>query len=243
MFIDLMTQRPPCHDRSMSSDQAAFSETAGTDPGPSTDRVRLRRLAREGSHRREDLHAVLDAGFICHLGVSVDGAPMVVPTIYARTGDHLVIHGSVASRSLRQAKAGLEVCVTVTHVDGLIVARSVFEHSVAYRCAMVFGTADVVDEPGAKEEALRVIADHSVPGTWGYARTPSEAELAKTMVLRLALDEFSVKISEGPPGDGDGPDAALDVWAGVLPLSVHRGSPVPDPALRPGIMLPPHLGG
>lgn len=215
--------------------------TGVDDSGPATDRVRLRRLAEEGSHRRSDLDAILDDASICHLGVEVNGGPMVVPTICARQGDHLVIHGSVASRTLRQSKAGLPVCVTVTLVDGLIIARSVFEHSVAYRCAMIYGTAHVVEDREAKLEALQVLADHVVPGTWGYARTPDASELAKTMVLRLPLEEFSVKISAGPPSDGSGPDGALDVWAGVVPFHVVRGEPLADPALRPGIDLPPHL--
>ena len=213
------------------------------DPGPASERVRLRRLAGEGSHRRADLDAVLDAGFLCHLGVAVDGSVTVVPTVCARDGDHLLIHGSVAGRSMRAARDGAPVCVTVTHVDGLIVARSVFEHSVAYRCAMVYGTAEVVDDPAAKVAALEILSERTVPGTWGYARTPDARELAQTMVLRLALEEFSVKISTGPPDDADGPDGALDIWAGVVPLTTVAGTPVADPALRPGIPLPPHLGG
>jgi nitroimidazol reductase NimA-like FMN-containing flavoprotein (pyridoxamine 5'-phosphate oxidase superfamily) len=186
---------------------------------------------------------VLDAGFVCHLGVVLDGAPTVVPTLYARRDRELLIHGSVAGRSMRAARDGAPVCVTVTHVDGIVVARSVFEHSAAYRCAMVYGTASAVADPAAKEEALRVLSEHVAPGSWGYARTPDPKELAQTMVLRLPLEEFSVKVSDGVPGDGDGPDAALDVWAGLLPLTVTRGAPVPDPALRPGIALPRHLGG
>ena len=210
------------------------------DPGPSTDRLRLRRLPDEGSHRREDLHAVLDAGFVCHLGVVVDGWPMVVPTTYGRNGDHLLVHGSAASRSLRTAKAPTPACVTVTLVDGLVLARSVFNHSVNYRCAMVYGTAELVDDPVDKLAALEALSERVVPGQWAYARSPSPKELAATTVLRLALDEASVKVSEGPPDDDDA-DLDLDVWAGVVPLTTVRHDPVPAPDLRVGISLPQHI--
>ncbi len=205
-----------------------------------TDRTRLRRMPERGSTRRADLHALLDAGFVCHLGLVVEGLPLVVPTSYGRRGDTLFVHGSAASRSLRAAKGGTPVCVTVTHVDGLVLARSVFEHSVDYRCAMVFGTA-VLLEGEAKLEGLHAISEHAAPGQWGYARVPSLKELAATTVLGLPLTEASVKIRTGPPGDGDSPDAALDVWAGVLPLFTARGAPVPDPSLRAGIAVPEHL--
>ncbi len=147
-----------------------------------------------------DLEAVLDAGFVCHLGLEVDGWPMVVPTTYGRRGDDLYLHGSVASRSLRTAKAPVPVCVTVTLVDGLVLARSLFNHSVNYRCAMVYGLPELLDDPAEKLAGLEAISDHVVPGQWGYARSPSAKELAATTVLRLSLDEASVKISEGPPG-------------------------------------------
>ncbi len=215
--------------------------TDGSAPGPSTDRVRLRRLPDQGSHRREDLHAVLDAGFVCHLGVVVDGRPMVVPTTYGRDGDHLVVHGSVASQSLRTAKAPTPVCVTVTHVDGLVLARSVFNHSVNYRCAMVYGMPELVDERAAKLAALEVLSEHVAPGQWSYARYPSDKELAKTTVLRLALDEASVKVSDGPPDD-DEEDLALDVWAGVVPLRTVRMDPEASPDLGVDVALPDHLG-
>ena len=214
----------------------------GADPGPATDRVRLRRLPDQGSHRRHDLDAVLDAGFVCHLGVVVDGGPMVVPTTYARTGDHLVVHGSAASRSLRTARAPSPVCVTVTLVDGLVLARSVFNHSVNYRCAMVYGLPELLDDPADKLTALEALSEHVVPGQWGYARSPSAKELAATTVLRLALDEASVKVSEGPPDD-DEADLALDVWAGVVPLPTVRRTPVAAPDLTHGIGVPEHVAG
>jgi nitroimidazol reductase NimA-like FMN-containing flavoprotein (pyridoxamine 5'-phosphate oxidase superfamily) len=220
-----------------------MGETDGArrdDDGAVTDRVRLRRLPEQGSHRREDLDAVLDAGFVCHLGVDVDGWPMVVPTTYARLGDHLYVHGSVASRSLRTAKAPTPVCVTVTLVDGLVLARSVFNHSVNYRCAMVYGLPDVVDDPTEKLVGLEAISEHVVPGQWGYARDPSAKELQRTTVLRLALDESSVKVSAGPPDDED-EDLDLDVWAGEVPLRTVRLDPVPAPGLAEGTVLPRHI--
>ncbi len=212
----------------------------GPDPGPGGERVRLRRLPDQGSHRREDLHAVLDAGFVCHLGLVVDGWPMVVPTTYGRSGDHLVVHGSAASRSLRTAKAPAPVCVTVTLVDGLVLARSVFNHSVNYRCAMVYGLPELLEDPTDKLAALEVLSEHVAPGQWGYARSPSAKELAATTVLRIALDQASVKVSEGPPDDDDD-DLALEVWAGVVPLTTARHVPVPAPDLVDGIGVPPHL--
>ncbi len=212
----------------------------GADPGPSADRVRLRRLPDQGSHRWEDLVAVLDAGFVCHLGVVVDRWPMVVPTTYGRMGGHLVVHGSAASRSLRTAKAPTPVCVTVTLVDGLVLARSVFNHSVNYRCAMVYGMPELVDDPADKLASLEALSEHAVPGQWAYARSPSVKELASTTVLRLSLDEASVKVSEGPPDD-DEADLDLAVWAGVVPLTTVRHHPLAAPDLRDGIAVPGHI--
>ena len=212
----------------------------GVDSGPASDRVRLRRLPDQGSYRTEDLHAVLDAGFICHLGVVVDGWPMVIPTTYGRTEDHLFVHGSAASQSLRTAKAPAPICVTVTLVDGLVLARSVFNHSVNYRCAMVYGLPELVRDPADKLAALEVISEHAVPGQWAYARSPSTKELAATSVLRLSLEEASVKVSQGPPDDDDA-DLSLDIWAGEVPLRTVRLDPLPSPDLTAGIVLPDHI--
>jgi nitroimidazol reductase NimA-like FMN-containing flavoprotein (pyridoxamine 5'-phosphate oxidase superfamily) len=219
----------------------ATSTPDGAERMAMTDRVRLRRLPEQGSHRMADLHAVLDAGFVCHLGLVVDDWSMVVPTTYGRSGRHLFLHGSVASRSLRAAKAATPVCVTVTHVDGVVLARSLFEHSVNYRCAMIYGVPEVVGDSDGKLEGLRAISDQVAPGQWEYARAPSAKEMAATTVLRLALDEASVKIRQGPPDDGDGPDADLDLWAGEIPLRTVRLDPVGDPLLRAGIRPPAHL--
>ncbi len=209
-------------------------------PLPVTERTRHRRLREQGSTKRGDLHAILTAGVICHLGVVVDGDPMVVPTVYGLAGDTLYLHGSVASRSLLSAPQAV-ICVTVTHVDGLVLARSVFEHAVNYRSAMIYGTPRLVTSPREKLAGLRSLSEHIVPGQWDYARQPNKKELAATTLLALALSEASVKIRTGPPDDGDSPDAALPVWAGVLPLAAAWGDPEPDPVLPPQIPLPPHI--
>jgi nitroimidazol reductase NimA-like FMN-containing flavoprotein (pyridoxamine 5'-phosphate oxidase superfamily) len=213
---------------------------SGPPPLPVTERTRHRRLREQGSTERGDLDAILSAGVICHLGVVVDGYPMVVPTVYGVSGGTLYLHGSVASRSLVSAPQ-TAICVTVTHVDGLVLARSVFEHAVNYRSAMIYGTPRVVTSREEKLAGLRCLSEHIVPGQWDYARRPSKKELAATTLLALPLAEASVKIRTGPPDDGDSPDAALPVWAGVLPLAPAWGDPVPDPVLPPEIPLPPHI--
>ncbi len=217
------------------------SKAGGPDnPLSGTDRTRLRRLREEGRTDRAELHSVLAAGFLCHLGVVLDGVPMVVPTVYGATEDTLYLHGSVASRSLVAAPEAT-VCVTVTHVDGLVLARSVFEHSVNYRCAMVYGVPRPVTDPEEKLEGLRVLTEQAAPGQWDYARRPNGKELAATTLLALDLTEASVKISADPPDDADTPDAALGLWAGQLPLRQTWSAPVPDPALPAGIDPPAHI--
>jgi uncharacterized protein len=207
---------------------------------PVTERTRHRRLREQGSTSRRDLEDILRAGVICHLGVVVDGYPMVVPTVYGLAGGTLYLHGSVASRSLVAAPQTC-VCVTVTHLDGLVLARSVFEHAVNYRSAMIYGTPRPVTDRQEKLAGLRALTEHIVPGQWDYARRPSKKELAATTLLALPLSEASVKIRTGPPDDGDTPDASLPVWAGVLPLAAAWQAAEPDPVLPPGIPLPPHI--
>jgi nitroimidazol reductase NimA-like FMN-containing flavoprotein (pyridoxamine 5'-phosphate oxidase superfamily) len=210
-------------------------------PGLSaTERTRHRRLREQGRAERSELEAVLRAGIVCHLGMVVDGAPMVVPTGYGFTPSTLYLHGSVASRSLVGAP-GQTVCVTVTHLDGLVLARSVFEHAVNYRSAMIYGIPRILSDPDEKLDGLRCLTEHMAPGQWDYARRPSRKELAATSLLALSLDEASVKVRTGPPDDADSPDAALGLWAGVLPLSVAAGGPEPDPALPAGIEQPAHI--
>ncbi|MEU1401045.1 pyridoxamine 5'-phosphate oxidase family protein [Streptomyces sp. NPDC005728] len=205
---------------------------------PQTDLTRHRRLREQGSLERADLDAILDAGFVCHLGVVVEGRPVVVPTVYGRDERQLYVHGSVAGRSLA---GDLPVCVTVTHVDGLVLARSVFEHGVNYRSAMIHGTARKVTGPEQKLEGLRRLTEQATPGQWSYARRPNRKELAATTLLALSLEEASVKIRTGAPDDGDGPDAELGLWAGVLPLTSVWGEPVPDPALPADTAVPGHV--
>ncbi|MFF9162095.1 pyridoxamine 5'-phosphate oxidase family protein [Streptomyces longwoodensis] len=205
---------------------------------PLTDRTRHRRLREQGSLARADLDAILDAGFLCHLGVVIDGRPFVVPTVYGRDERWLYVHGSVASRSLA---GSTPVCVTVTHVDGLVLARSVFEHGVNYRSAVVHGEARTVTDPEEKLEGLRRLTEQATPGQWTYARRPSRKELAATTLLAVSLEEASVKIRTGGPDDGDGPDAELGLWAGTLPLTQVWGGPVPDPLLPPDIPVPAHV--
>jgi uncharacterized protein len=217
----------------------------------STERTRHRRLREQGRADRADLLAVLAAGFIAHLGVVVDGAPMVIPTSYGFDDQTLYLHGSVASQSLQPGRQSLqgsqqsvrpgEVCVTITLVDGLVLARSVFEHAVNYRSAMIYGTPRLVTEQAEKLHGLQLLSEHLAPGQWDYARRPSRKELAATALLTLPLDEASVKVRTGPPDDADSPDAAAGRWAGELPLNSAWGEPVPDPALPAGIAVPPHI--
>ncbi|MGX6603539.1 pyridoxamine 5'-phosphate oxidase family protein [Micromonosporaceae bacterium Da 78-11] len=203
-----------------------------------TPRTRHRRMKEKGRTDRADLYAVLAAGQIAHLGVADDGHPMVVPTVYGFDTERIFLHGSVASRSLT---TGAEACVTITVLDGLILARSVFEHGINYRSAMIYGVPVPVTDPDDKLYGLRVLTEHVAPGQWDYARRPSGKELAATVLLALPLTEASVKISDGPPDDGASADAALGLWAGRLPVVATWGSPVPDPVLPAGIEPPPHI--
>jgi uncharacterized protein len=204
-----------------------------------TERTTLHRLSERGKTDRADLYAILDAGLICHLGAIVDGYPVVLPTGYGRDGDILYLHGSSANQTLRAA-GGHEVCVTVTHLDGLVCARSVFNHSMNYRSAMIFGTARLVTGDARRLAALRAITEQLVPGRWDHARQPTRKELAATMVLELPLGEASVKVRTGPPHD-EPEDYATGIWAGVLPAQLIFGSAEPDPELRAGVGTPEHI--
>lgn len=207
----------------------------------STARTRLGRMRKRGTPDRAVLDEILAAGFLCHLGVVLDGHPMVVPTIYGATADTIYFHGSVASPSLRDSP-GTEVCVTVSHLDGIVLARSVFEHGINYRSAMVFGVPRVVTDPDEKLAGLRCLTEQVASGQWGYARLPSRKELAATTLLAMSLAEASVKVRVGPPDDGDSPDAAEGRWAGVVPVRSVRGEPIPDPALPDtGMPVPEHI--
>jgi nitroimidazol reductase NimA-like FMN-containing flavoprotein (pyridoxamine 5'-phosphate oxidase superfamily) len=208
-------------------------------PLSTTERTTLRRLSERGRSDRADLYAILDAGLICHLGVVAGGYPVVLPTGYGRSGDTLYLHGSSANRSLLSAD-GEQVCVTVTHLDGLVCARAVFHHSMNYRSAMIFGTARLVRDDQRRLEALRAVTEQLAPGQWDYARPPTRKELAATAVLELPLGEASVKVRSGPPSD-DPEDYESGIWAGVLPARLTFGAAEPDPALRPGVTVPAHI--
>ena len=204
-------------------------------------RTRVRRLPERGVYDRAEIDAVLDAGLVAHLGFVHDGQPFVIPTLHARVEDRVYVHGSAASRTLRALGTGIPACLTVTLLDGIVLARSVFEHSMNYRSVVVLGTAVPVDGPDEKRAALEALTERLLPGRWADARQPTAKELKATSILALPLDEASAKIRDGGPEDGDTSDADLDVWAGHLPLVVQALDPVPDPTLRDGIPIPPAL--
>jgi nitroimidazol reductase NimA-like FMN-containing flavoprotein (pyridoxamine 5'-phosphate oxidase superfamily) len=204
---------------------------------PQTERTTLKRLPKRGVFDRELVYQILDEGFVCHVSFSVDGQPFVIPTGYARVNDQLFIHGSQLSRMLRTLSTGIDVCVAVTLVDGLVLARSAFHHSVNYRSVVVFGRATVVEDRAAKQAALFAFSEHVIPGRWNDVREPTESELKATTVLSLALEEASAKVRTGPPID-DEEDYALDVWAGVLPLKLTAAAPIKDPRLPDTIEAP-----
>ena len=185
-----------------------------SDVAKPTDRSTVKRLPARGVYDRAVIHQILDAGFVCHLGFVVEGQPFVIPTTYVRVDDTLYVHGSPASRMLKTLEQGVSACVTVTLVDGLVLARSVFEHAVNYRSAMIYARPRTITDPEQKLAGLRCVSEHLAPGQWDYVRRPSRKELAATRLLALSLDEASVKIRTGPPDDGDSPDAALGRWAG-----------------------------
>jgi nitroimidazol reductase NimA-like FMN-containing flavoprotein (pyridoxamine 5'-phosphate oxidase superfamily) len=220
------------------SDVAAPGEPAEPGELSATPRTRHHRLREQGRQDRADLLAVLAAGFVAHLGLPAADGVMVVPTVYGFTEDELYLHGSVASQSLA---ADAPACVTITLVDGLVLARSVFEHAVNYRSAVIYAVPRVVDDPAEKLAGLRCVSEHLAPGQWDYVRQPSRKELAATRLLAFSLLEASVKIRTGPPDDADSPDAALGLWAGEVPLESRWQAPVPDPALPPGQQPPAHI--
>jgi uncharacterized protein len=207
-----------------------------------TARSTVRRNATRARTDRAELYAVLDAGLVGHLGVVLDGAPLVLPTGYGRRGDTLYLHGSTGAATLRAAAAGGPVCFTVTHLDGVVYARSAFHHSMNYRCAVVHGAARLVSDPDERLLGLEVLTEHLAPGSWEATRQPDRKELAATSLLALDLAEASVKVRTGPPGD-DEQDLSAPVWAGVLPLRTVVGTPEPDPLLPPGIAVPERVTG
>jgi len=208
-----------------------------TDSFKVTARTRLRRRPARAAYDRATVYAILDEALICHVGFSVDAQPYVIPTIHARVGDQLYMHGAAASRMMRALGEGIPACVTVTLLDSLVLARSAFHHSMNYRSVVVLGTATTVTDHAERLAALEAIVEHVVPRRWREVRPPNAKELRATAVLRLPLREVSAKVRTGPPID-DADDLALDVWAGVLPLRTVVGPPVADPLLAAGITLP-----
>lgn len=202
-------------------------------------RTRVVREPMRAVYDRETVYGVLDEGFLCHIGFVVDGQPYVIPTSYGRKGANLYVHGSAASRMLRHLDDGVPMCVTVTLLDGLVLARSVFNHSMNYRSVVILGKAVLVEDPAEKLEALRALSEHIIPGRWADARQPNEKELKATSVLRVPIDEFSAKVRSGPPLD-DEEDYSFPTWAGVVPLEVKAGEPVNDPNLDPSRAVPPY---
>ena len=205
-----------------------------------TNRTKVKRLPARGHYDRETINAILDEAFICHVGFVADDQPYVIPTGFARVGDNVYIHGSAASRMLRNLSQGINVCVTVTLIDGLVLARSAFHHSINYRSVVILGKAELVLDADEKDRALEALTEHIVPGRWSDVRWPTELELKATTVLKLPIEEASAKIRTGDPKD-DEEDYAMDVWAGVLPLTLATGEPIADARLNGSTTVPKYV--
>lgn len=212
------------------------------DSFPPTERTRIKRLHQRACYDRETIYAILDAGLVCHVGYTIDDHPYVTTTSYWREDNRVLWHGSSASRMLRHVKGGIPVCVNVSLIDGLVLARSGFHHSINYRNVMMFGKAEALTDPEAKLDALKAFTDRVCPGRWHELRPVTDQELKATTVLAMEIDEVAAKVRSGPPGD-DEEDYELDVWAGEVPLRLAAGDPVPDPRLKPGIEQPAYLNG
>jgi uncharacterized protein len=202
-------------------------------------RTQVRRLPDRGKYDSDTIFRILDEAFLCHVGFVVDGQPFVIPTAFARVGNTLYVHGSTASRMLRTLASGVQVCVTVTLVDGLVLARSAFHHSMNYRSVVILGRAHLIEDPAEKLRALEAFTEHIVQGRWETLRPVRDSELKSTRVLALPLEEVSAKVRTGPPKDEE-EDYALPIWAGVVPLRLEAGQPVSDPRLSPGLTVPAH---
>lgn len=209
-------------------------------PYTPTGRTRVTREPQLGVYDRAVAYQILDEGFICHVGFSAEGQTFVIPTSYGRSGDNLYIHGSAASRTLKQMKDGVPVCVTITLLDGLVLARSLFNHSMNYRSVVILGKATAVEDPEEKIAALRTLSEHIIPGRWDDARLPNERELKATLVLKLPVEEFSAKVRTGPPID-DEDDYSFPTWAGVLPLTMQTQPPIRDPRLNAAREVPRYV--
>jgi nitroimidazol reductase NimA-like FMN-containing flavoprotein (pyridoxamine 5'-phosphate oxidase superfamily) len=207
---------------------------------PRTERNTVKRRAERGRYDHETVNAILDAGYLCHLGFVVEGQPFVIPTLYGRERDTIFVHGSSVSRMLRNLSEGVRACVTVTHTDGIVLARSAFHHSINYRSVTAFGTGTLVDDDETKMSALKLISENVLPGRWDGVREPTKKELDVTTVIAIVIEEAAAKIREGDPKD-DAKDYDLPVWAGVIPFETSFGDPISDTKLAEGIGLPEHL--
>jgi len=194
---------------------------------PNSARTKLRRLPDQGRYDRTTIDAILDAGLICHVGFVEDGLPVVIPMLYARDADRIIMHGSSASRLTQALSTGLDACLNVTLVDGLVLARSAFNSSMNYRSVVIFGRATAIKDPADKTRALRLFSEHIMPGRWEEIRPPKDIELTATFVLQMPIEEASAKVRTGPPKD-NAEDLDLPMWAGVVPLKLRRGEPVTD---------------
>ena len=212
-----------------------------TDTNP-TARTRVVREPQRAVYDRAEAYRILDEAFICHVGFVANGQPFVIPTGFGRAGDNLYIHGSAASRMLRNLDEGVPVCVTVTLLDGLVLARSIFNHSMNYRSVVVLGIARAVTDPAEKLEALRLLSEHILPGRWAESRQPNDKELKATLVMKLPIEEFSAKVRQGPAID-DEEDYAFPTWAGVIPLETVTREALPDDRLMAGIATPDYVTG
>jgi len=215
---------------------------ADTADVPVTPRTRVKRLPKRAAYDRASIDAILDSALVCHVGFTVDGQPYVIPTLHARIGETVYIHGSAASRMLGTAAEGIPICVTVTHIDGLVLARSAFHHSVNYRSVVVLGIATLVIDDETKLAAMRRLIEHVAPGRWDHIRQPNSKELAATSVLSIPIVEASAKIRTGPAID-DEADYTLPIWAGEIPLAISAGAPIADPRVQRTIPIPAHVTG
>lgn len=207
---------------------------------PITDQNRVRRVPKRGVYDQKTIYSILDAALICHVGLIENERPVVIPTIHARDGDKILLHGASTSRLLNHVGAGHDICITVTHIDGLVLARSVFHHSMNYRSAVLFGKGELVKDADEKMKALRILTEKLIPGRWDDARQPNATEAKATHIVAVEIDTASAKVRTGPPGD-DEEDYELNVWAGVLPIQTQFGGLKADPLLRNGIDVPAYL--
>ena len=211
-----------------------------TDTFPKTARNKVKRLPERGHYDTATIYPIVDVALICHVGFVLDGQPFVIPTLYARQGDTILLHGAKGSRLLRHIQSGGEVCITITLIDGIVLARSVFHHSINYRSVVLFGTGAVIADDQARLQALEAFTERLIPGRWQDARQPNALELKQTTIVAVPIASASAKLRSGPPGD-EAEDLDLPVWAGILPLQQIAGTPLADPQLRPGVALPDYI--